>query len=60
METEAKKAARDRWNERNPTLTLRLPQERYDALKQAAKEMNIGGHGLLKQIVLDWLEKENR
>ncbi len=60
MQSEAQKQARNRWKEKNPSSTVRLPEDRYNALRQAANDMNIGYHGLLSKILLDWLEKENR
>ncbi len=58
--TEAQKEAEKRYKLKNPATTLRTPQHVHDALKQAAKEMNLSHHGLLNQILVDWLEKENR
>ncbi len=58
--TEAQKEAEKRWQAQNPSSTLRLPESAYNQLKQAAKDTNQSYHGLLKQIVMDWLEKENR
>ena len=58
MDSKAKKDARDRWNARNPTSTVRLPIDTDEGLRQAAKDMNLGYHGLLKQILTEWLENK--
>lgn len=54
--TQAQKDAEKRWQSQNPTSTVRLPQHSYDALKQAAKDSDMTYHGLLKQILTEWLE----
>ena len=57
MESTAKREARTRWNRDNPSSTVRLPRKDYELLQQVARDRNMTQHGLLKQIVLEWLEK---
>lgn len=56
--TEAQKEAEKRWQAQNPISTVRLPQHTYDALKQAAKDTDTTYHGLLKQILTEWIESK--
>lgn len=60
--TEAQKEAEKRWQLKNPSTTLRTPQHIYDELKQAANELNTTHHGLINQILVEWLEhrKQNQ
>ncbi len=57
MESAAKQASRARWNEQNPSSTVRLPLQTYTQLKELAEERKIGYHGLLKQIITEWTEQ---
>ncbi len=54
--SEAQKAAQKRYDALNPIQTVRLPLDAVEVLKQAAKDRKDGYRGLLKQIILEWVE----
>lgn len=54
--SQAQKDAIKRWELKNPSTTLRTPQAIYDELKQAANELNTTHHGLINQILVEWIE----
>lgn len=55
----AQKDAIKRWELKNPATTVRTPQHIHDALKQAAKELEISHHSLINSILAEWLESKN-
>lgn len=55
--SDAQKEAQKRYDALNPIQSVRLPLDVVEVLKQAAKDRNQSYRGLLKEILLDWVEK---
>ncbi len=54
--TQAQIDAEKRYKAAHPAITLRTSQECYDAIKQAAKERGKTHHGLINEILNQWVE----
>ncbi len=54
--TDAQKEAEKRYLAQNPMQSVRLPLDAVEELKQLASAQDQPYRGLLKQIILDWLD----